>query len=86
MTRSRAAFLLALAAGWAIAAWLLWRTSVPALHLPHLDEHGPFAPDALRRAQHYSEVERLFWLGTTITQLVVLGLFAQFGVRWMRES
>jgi STE24 endopeptidase len=31
-------------------------------------------------------VERLFWLGQLATQLVVLGLFARFGVRWMRES
>jgi STE24 endopeptidase len=86
VTRSRAAFLLALAAGWAIAAWLLWRTSVPALHLPHLDERALFPPEALHRAQHYSGVERLFWLGTTITQLVVLGFFARYGVRWTRES
>jgi STE24 endopeptidase len=31
-------------------------------------------------------VERLFWLAQTVTQLVVLGVFARFGVRWMRES
>jgi STE24 endopeptidase len=40
----------------------------------------------LHRAQHYSGVERLFWLGTTVTQLLVLGAFARNGVRWMRES
>ena len=34
---------------------------------------------SLRRAQHYSAVERLFWLGQTITQLVVLGFFARYG-------
>ena len=86
MTRSRAPLLLALAAGWAIAAWLLWRSSLPAYHLPHLDEHPLFPPQALHRAQHYSGVERLFWLGQTVSQLVVLGLFARYGVRWMRES
>jgi Zn-dependent protease with chaperone function len=31
-------------------------------------------------------VERLFWLGRTVTQLVVLGLFVRYGVRWTRES
>jgi STE24 endopeptidase len=86
VTRSRAALLLALAAVWVVAAWLLWRSSLPALHLPHLDEKALFAPDALHRAQHYSGVARLFWLAQTLTQLVVLGVFARYGVRWMRES
>jgi Zn-dependent protease with chaperone function len=86
VTRSRAAVVLALAAVWAVAAWLLWRSSLPAYHLPHLDEGSLFPAHALHRARHYSAVERLFWLGKTVTQLVVLGLFAQYGVRWMRES
>jgi STE24 endopeptidase len=75
-----------LAGVWAVAAWLLWRSSLPAYHLPHLDEHALFPAAALHRAQHFSSVERLFWLGKTLTQLVVLGLFARYGVRWMRES
>ena len=86
MTRSRSALFLALGAVWVVAAWLLWRTSVPALHLPHLDESALFPPHALHQAQHYSSVERLFWLGKTIAQLVVLGFFARYGVRWTRES
>jgi STE24 endopeptidase len=86
VTRSRAALVLPLAALWAVAAWLLWRSSLPPLHLPHLDEHVLFPPHALHRAQRYSDVERLFWLGQTVTQLVVLGLFARYGVRWTRES
>jgi Zn-dependent protease with chaperone function len=71
---------------WAVAAWLLWRSSLPAYHLPQLAENALFPPAALQRAQHYSSVERLFWLGKTLTQLVVLGLFVRYGVRWMRES
>jgi STE24 endopeptidase len=87
VTRSRAALLLPLSAAWAVAAWLLWRSSsLPAYHLPHLDEHALFPGNDLHRAQHFSGVERLFWLGGTITQLLVLGVFARFGVRWMRES
>src|SRR5262252_709748 len=70
----------------AVAAWLLWRSSLPAYHLPHLDESTLFPAAALHRAQHFSSVERLFWLGKTLTQLVVLALFARWGVRWMRES
>jgi Zn-dependent protease with chaperone function len=86
VTRSRAPLLLAFAGIWAVAAWLLWRSSLPALHLPHLDERALFPVSALHRAQHYSGVERLFWLAQTATELVVLGLFARFGVRWTRES
>lgn len=86
MTRSRAALVLTFAAVWAVAAWLLWRSSLPAYHLPHLAEGALFPADALHRAQHYSGVERLFWLGKTITQLAVLGVFVRYGVRWMRES
>jgi STE24 endopeptidase len=71
---------------WVLAAWLLWRSTLPAYHLPHLDERALFPPHVLHRAQRYSGGERLVWLGQTIAQLVVLGLFARYGVRWMRES
>jgi len=86
VTRGSAALLVAAAAVWAVAAWLLWRSSLPAYHLPHLDEHGLFPAAALNRAQHFNGIDRLFWLGKTIAQLVVLGLFARYGIRWMRES
>src|SRR5262249_4857691 len=86
VTRSRAALFLVFAAVWAVAAWLLWRSSLPAYHLPHLDEHAFFPGFVLHRARHYSGVVRLFWLGQTVTQLIVLVLFARYGVRWMRES
>jgi STE24 endopeptidase len=86
VTRTRTALVLAGAAFWALAAWLLWRSSLPAYHLPHLDERALFLESTLHRAQHYSAVERLLWVATTITQLVVLGLFARYGLRWTRES
>jgi STE24 endopeptidase len=86
VTHRRGALLLVFVGVWAVAAWLLWRSSLPAYHLPHLDEHALFAASVLDRAQHYSGVERLFWVGATVTQLVVLGLFARYGVRWTRES
>jgi STE24 endopeptidase len=75
-----------LAALWAFAAWALWRSSLPAYHLPRLDEHALFRADVLRQARHFSSVERLFWLANVLTQLVVLGIFARFGVRFARES
>jgi Zn-dependent protease with chaperone function len=87
VTRNRTAGALAFAAAvWAVAAWLLWRSSLPAYHLPRLDENALFPLHVLHRAQHFSAVERLFWVGQTVTQLVVLGVFVRYGVRWMRES
>jgi STE24 endopeptidase len=82
----RSAAATVLAAVWALAAWALWHSSVPALHLPHLDENALFPPHVLHRAQHYSRAVRLLWLAQVVVQLAVLGLFARFGVRWMRES
>jgi STE24 endopeptidase len=75
-----------LAAVWAVAAWLLWRSSLPAYHLPHLDPRALFPASTLRRADHFSGVERLFWIASTLAQLVVLGLYARYGVRFARES
>jgi STE24 endopeptidase len=86
VTRRRTALVLVCGAGWGLAAWLLWRSSLPAYHLPHLDEHALFPAQLLRRAQHFRGVERLFWVGNTLTQLVVLGLYARYGVRFTRES
>jgi len=77
---------LVVAAVWAVASWALWRSSLPVYRLPHLDPHGLFPAGELHRATHFSEVERLFWLANTVTQLVVLGLFARYGIRFTRES
>lgn len=71
---------------WAVAAWLLWHSSLPPYHLPHLDERALFPAHALHQAQHYSAVARFFWLGAVLTQLVVLGLYVRYGERWTRES
>jgi STE24 endopeptidase len=74
------------AAVWAVAAWALWRSSLPAYHLPHLDVHAVFPAQALHRAERFSFVERLLWLARTLAKLVVLAVFARYGIRWARES
>jgi STE24 endopeptidase len=75
-----------LAAAWALAAYMLWRSSVPALHLPHLDPHAYFSSRQLGRAAGYARGARLLWLLATLLQLAALAVFARFGVRWARES
>jgi STE24 endopeptidase len=83
---ARVALLVFLATAWAVASWLLWRSTLPAYHLPHLSEKALFPPHVLAAARRYSSVARLFWLGATLTQLAVLGVYSRFGVRWMQES
>jgi STE24 endopeptidase len=74
------------AAGWALAAYFLWRSSVPALHLPHLDPHAYFSNRQLERTASYARGARLLWLFATLVQLAALAVFARFGARWARES
>src|SRR5438876_10003706 len=76
-TAIRTAGTLAVAAiAWVLGAWLLWRTSVPALHLSGLDEHRYFSERALRRSVRYSHGEQALWLGGTAATLATLGVLA----------
>jgi len=86
MTRRAAAGLAAAAVVWAVAAWLLWRSSVPGLRLPRLDPHALFPAGALHAADRYSAGARRLWLGSTAAQLVALAVYARVGVRFTRES
>ena len=60
---------------WCTCAWLLARTSVPALHLSGLDVHRYFSQRSLDRAESYSRGAQVLWLlgvVATLTTLVVL--------------
>jgi STE24 endopeptidase len=83
----RAALLAALAGGWAVAAWLLWQTTVPSsLHLPHVDEHRFFTASQLHAAASFSSVEDVLFWGSTLLEIAALVAFARWGARWARES
>jgi STE24 endopeptidase len=74
-TRTRRFWAIAVGAGlWLAAAWLLWRTSVPALDLPHVEARGVFGDRQLERSARYERGLRLLWLGATLMQLVVFVL------------
>jgi STE24 endopeptidase len=75
-----------LAAVWAVAAWALWRSSLPAYDLPRVDVHTLLSGEALHRAEHFSSIARLLWLATTLAQIIVLALYARSGTRFARES
>jgi STE24 endopeptidase len=76
---------LVLAAGWAVAAWFLWQTSVPGnLHLPHVDVHDEFSASILGRSARYDGFLRWEWAAATLVQLVALVGLALLGPRIAR--
>jgi STE24 endopeptidase len=85
---ARAVTLALLAALWAAAAWLLWRSSVvPAsLRLPHLDEHRYFSAAELRQTAIFGRFSLFDWVLTTLVELVALVVYAGKGGRFARES
>jgi STE24 endopeptidase len=78
MTATRMTRLATLAVGaalWCACAWLLARTSVPALHLGGLDSHRYFTQRSLDRTASYNRgVEVLWLLGTTATLAALIVL------------
>lgn len=60
-------------AGFAVAAWLLWRTQVPSgLDLPSVHLRAP-------RADEYSRLPRRLWVGRTVAALAVLAALVAAG-------
>jgi STE24 endopeptidase len=82
------ALLLALlAAVWAVAAYLLWRTTVPSgLDLPAVDPKSIFSTEDLQRAIHYDRFVRWDFLATQIVLIAGLAIYAVYGARFVRES
>jgi STE24 endopeptidase len=74
-TRTTRFWAIAVATGlWLVAAWLLWKTAVPALDRPEVDARDVFGARQLERSERYESGLRLFWLGATVVQLLVLVL------------
>jgi STE24 endopeptidase len=82
------ALLLALlAAVWAIAAYLLWRTTVPSgLDVPAVDPKSIFSTEDLQRAIHYDRFVRWDFLATQVVLIAGLAVYAAYGARFVRES
>jgi STE24 endopeptidase len=60
------------AALWGVCAWLLYRTSVPSLHLSGLAQHRFFSARELRRAASFTRGSDLLWLGSVVAELAAL--------------
>jgi Zn-dependent protease with chaperone function len=70
-------------AAWIVAAVLLWRTSVPSLHLGGLDPHRYFSRAALDRARSYGDGVRVLWV---LAELAALGALAVLVWRLPRSA
>jgi STE24 endopeptidase len=73
--------------GWLVAVYLLWQTSVPAsLPTSKVSAAAVASPHVLREARSFTRVEALLTLGSMLTLLVVLAVYAVVGPRFRRES
>lgn len=84
-SRWRALRLAAAAAVWCACAWLLVRTSVPALDLSGVDAREYFSARTLHRAESYSRGLELLWLVGTLVMLLVLAVLARRLPRTVRS-
>lgn len=83
----KAVLLVPLAAGWAAAAWYLWRTGVPSgLDLPDLEPSRYFRPGELDETADYETFVRVDYMLADVALLVVLAVYAWRGARLTRES
>jgi STE24 endopeptidase len=72
----------AAAAGWLVAAALLWRTAVPDLQLPDVDPATVFSAEFLERSERYARFNRANWLAATLVQLAVLVVCVRLAPRF----
>jgi len=77
-----------LAVAWVFTAVRLWSSSVvpDGLTLPELDERRFFSAEQLEKAAEYERFLRIDFVLATIVLLVVLGIWAAKGERFVRES
>jgi STE24 endopeptidase len=74
-------------AGWAVAAWLLWRTRVPGdLRLPHLRPRDYFSAAELRRSARYQRFLQIDWILSQLALLAVIVVYARRGAGFARQS
>jgi len=72
------------AAAWVVCAWLLTRTSVPALDLGGVDQHRFFSEHALERGRDYSRGTQAIWLASTVATIATLAVLARVLPRSVR--
>ncbi|MBA2460855.1 MAG: M48 family metalloprotease, partial [Actinobacteria bacterium] len=81
MTVMRIVCLATLSGSWIVVAALLWRTSVPPLHVPELDARALFDDATLERTGLYRNVLTALWVLGVLAGLAGLTLLARRGAR-----
>ncbi len=76
----------AAAAGWLLAAWLLWRTSVPDLDLVGVDPETVFGEGYLDSSARYERFLRTTWAIATLVQIGVLIAAARLAPRFRQRG
>ena len=70
--RTRGFWVIAAAAGWLVAAVLLWRAELPDLKPSEVDPASVFSAEYLERSERYQRFNRVNWILATLVQLLVL--------------
>jgi STE24 endopeptidase len=84
-TRIGRATLVVLFAGWLVAAYFLWRTSVPSsVDVGDLDVHRFFSAHAVDRAARYQRFANALWATHLVAEVVALGILALRAPRLVR--
>jgi Zn-dependent protease with chaperone function len=84
----RAATITGLAAVlWLLAAWLLWRSSVPGdLSLPDLDPRRYFTAEELAKTERYERFIRIDLVLSTIATIAALAVFSRRAPQFARNT
>ena len=82
-----ALLLAGLAAAWAAGFYVLWQSDVPSgLELPEVEASEILGAEELEEARSYERFLRIDFVLAELTVLVVFGLYARYGHRFVRES
>ena len=74
--------LFAVAAGWIVAGWFLWQTTVPGdLHLSGLDPYRYWSDALLHRSARYDGLLRWDWVAATLAGIAALVVLVRLGPR-----
>jgi STE24 endopeptidase len=74
--------LLAVAAGWVVAGWFLWQTTVPRnLDVSGLDPHRYWSAEALHRSARFDGLLRWNWVAGVLVGIAALVVLTYLGPR-----
>src|SRR6476646_7536970 len=79
---AKGATLCAVAAGWVVAGWALWQTTVPDnLDVSGLDPHRYWSAATLHRSARFDGLLRWDWAAAVLVGIAALVVLTRFGPR-----